>query len=115
MRLRVNDLEMPAESAQNKNTAELLSIFASSINDWPFDLLTVDEFIRSVEETLGAPATKNSLEFYLTNTPPGKDAWKGESIAGLLDIYNHCDVGASLKDILSNLEANIKDGRSAVE
>jgi hypothetical protein len=107
MGLNVSDLEGLAMRAKNTKMAHALGILARSINDWPLPVGTVNEYVRSVEDIVCAAATKANLERYLGEHRPGTDAWKAESIAGLLEIYKHCDVGASLSDIVSEIEANI--------
>lgn len=104
MNCTIDDIQRYIDNAPNDISTKMLKILLSSINDWPTPVLTLNEFLFSVEETLHGEASKRNLEQFLKTSDIRVDAWKQESIAEALEVFQYFDDGVTLRDIIANIE-----------
>lgn len=104
MSLSIDFIENISTSDLDEKTKRVIDIFVRSVNDWPSEVLNLDEFIIQLEEFINGVATKLSLEIALTKPNIKNNAWKAEAITQVLEVYQYYDEHLSLKEIVSEFE-----------
>ncbi|HEX2629197.1 MAG TPA: hypothetical protein VHM26_09300 [Chitinophagaceae bacterium] len=86
---------------------EQVSILLDSINDWPTNVPTLEDYENEIDKMAGDGSNKKILEHCLAQIDYSRDAWKAESLSQLLGIFNYFDEGQSLKEILKEIQQKV--------
>lgn len=86
---------------------KVLHIFLNSINDWPENVLSVEDYISQIEKFVEGSVTKEKLEKTLQQISFNKKAWNAESISQLLDVYFYYSEQLSLREILDEVKKHL--------
>jgi hypothetical protein len=90
MKLSIYDVEsILASNVDGNNIKNILYVLLNSANDWPGDVLSLEEYLTLVEDFIKAKATKQNLENALKEIDLKIGAWQSESISQLLEIYSY--------------------------
>ena len=92
----------------DEKTKSVIDIFVRSVNDWPSEVVNLDEFISQLEEFINGAATKLSLEATLTKLDLKNNAWEAEAITHVLEVYQYYDEGLSLSEIINALTNDLQ-------
>jgi hypothetical protein len=111
MSLTVDDIETVSGRSINKRTEDIINILINSANDWPNEVLKIDEYIAEIEAFIHEPATKVSLEDALLKMDLLNNSWKAESITQVLEIYHFYDENLSLREIINAFEVEVRKMR----
>ena len=98
---RVND------SSIGNEIREPLSILLSAINDWPEPLVSLEEFDAEVKEFIQGRVTSDQISRSLKKLDWGKDAWRGESITQVAELFKYFDGALSLTEIIERLKERL--------
>lgn len=109
MKLSVEKIEEIIESNDIEvSLTKVLNIFLSSINDWPDEFLTVDDFINHLQGFVNGEVNKGNLEVKLNKINLHTQAWKAESISDILLVYKYYEDSFTLENILIDLKKRLK-------
>jgi hypothetical protein len=88
---------------------EELTCLLEAIDNWESEIVTLENYLSSVESFLGNSLSVNRLEIskILEQKNPRETAWKMESISILLELLDNDD--DLLVDVLNNLFARVID------
>ena len=92
----------------DEKTKSVIDIFVRSVNDWPSEVVNLDEFISQLEEFINGAATKLSLEAAMTKLDLKNNAWEAEVITQVLEVYQYYDEGLSLSEIINALTNDLQ-------
>lgn len=106
MNLSINHLQkIKASKKLESPIQELVDIFLAAINDWPQPIDGLNEYEQAIEKLLSDDEIdKVKLEHYLAEADYSKFAWEAESIAQLLEVFNYCEEGKCLREIIEKVE-----------
>lgn len=107
MPLSIDNMENDLPDTFPGNMKAVTGILVASVNDWPNEVSSVEDYLIELEVFIQTTATKATLEAALAAIDLKKDIWKAESIAGLLDLYLHYDAQIPVRDILEDVKSKI--------
>jgi len=110
MSLSVSHLEKIQESEKLTTIVkQILTILLAAINDWPNQLPTLVDFEKEIYKLVGEEIDKKVLENYILKIDYSKDAWKGESLCQLIEVYNYYEENKPLKDIFNEIKEKLEE------
>lgn len=112
MSLSVNYLEKIQESDKLPSGIKTtLNIFLAAINDWPNPVMDLVDYEKEIYKLLGEDVNRKKMEEYISRIDYSKDAWEGESLSQLIEIYNCYEGGKPLKEIFKEIKDKIEEQR----
>lgn len=99
---KIEDLLTKEETS--KTTKEIIDIFLKSINDWPNEVDSLDDYDLEIQNFISDQPNKRNIKKILRNIDIASHMWEVESLTQLLNIYKYYDSNMSLKSIISNLK-----------
>lgn len=116
MSLSVSYLEKIQESEKLTTIVkQILTILLTAINDWPSQLPTLVDFEKEIYKLVGEEIDKKGLENYVLKIDYSKDAWKGESLSQLIEVYNYYEENKPLKEIFNEIKEKIEEQQGAAK
>ena len=95
-----NDIDFDGSNSELKSAAINL---LTAINDWPFqNTNNIEDFLKEISEELGSPLTINRFIEYSRTLSVEKDAWKMESFASIIEVFNY-NKTKTLNDITKDI------------
>ncbi len=95
------------ETLNNKSLENKLDIILKSINDWPVEAKTLEEYCGMVEAFLGKSVTKDNLNLELKKINLKNHAWEAESLFQLLAMFDSYPENFTLIEIITGLNDEI--------
>ncbi len=109
MNLSVSILEKIQESKKVEIAiSQIIDILLAAINDWPIHITYLVEYENEVHKLLGENITKKVMDEYISNIDYSKNAWEGESLSQLIEVFNYYNEGKELKEIFRELHNEIE-------
>jgi hypothetical protein len=101
------------EKIQNLNDVspsdmKVVGILLKAINDWPAQIDNAEDLEIQVRDFVGGEATSKRIAILLKNIDFSVDAWKGESLSQLIEVFDFYDKEFSLADILKKLSIYVR-------
>ncbi|MFP9117685.1 hypothetical protein ACLI08_07850 [Flavobacterium sp. RNTU_13] len=97
---------------QSNNKGEefkkIATILLKSINDWPIEIITLEQFVNEVRYFIQNVHTKNNICFTLNRVNYSVNSWQAESLYGLQDVFEFYQDGISLYDIIKDILSKVK-------
>jgi hypothetical protein len=107
MPVLIDDMENELSSGRHANMQPIIGIFIGALNDWPVEILSIEDYLAQLELFIQTTATKETLEAALTTLNFKTEAWKVESITQLLELYLYYDAQLSVQAILEDVKSKI--------
>ena len=106
---KLQDLESLAEdSSQSFAARRIAEALAVAIHDWPTcNLASLDDYVRELIVEVGWPVTLTNVRAKLDGYSLGRDAWKAESLCGLLGAWDIGDDNLTLDEIVKRIDMDI--------
>jgi hypothetical protein len=82
-----------------------------AINDWPTSVTKPEEFLFILNQEIGKPLTKENIERYVRSLDAGKSAWKMESFASVLAMFDN-RAAETLNEIIASISNQFKVGNA---
>lgn len=82
------------------NFVNLRNILLQSINDWPTEVLTTEDYILEIEKKIGAIPNKQNIKNWINEVDVTSQSWHVESLGNLLEIYNFFDSSLAINEIV---------------
>jgi len=73
-----------------------------AINDWPTPVSAPEEFLLILHHEIGKPLTKENIERYANSLDARNSAWKVESIASVLAMFDNY-TAKTFDEIIANI------------
>lgn len=110
MSLSVNYLEKIQESEKITRTIkEIISILLVAINDWPTPIISLGDYEKDVYKLIGEEVSRKTMKEYISNIDYSKNAWEGESLSQLIEIFNYYEEEKQLKEIFKEIQGKIEN------
>ncbi|MCP1995521.1 hypothetical protein [Flavobacterium sp. HSC-61S13] len=110
MSLLVNYLEKVQESEKLTGTIkEVISILLVAINDWPTPIISLGDYEKDVYKLIGEEVSRKTMKESISNIDNSKNAWEGESLSQLIEIFNYYEEEKQLKEILKDIQGKIEN------
>lgn len=105
---KLQDLETLAEdSAQSFAIRRIAEALATAIHDWPtYNLVSLNDYIRELRDEVGWPVTLANVRAKLDGYSLEQDAWKAESLCGLLGAWDIGDDDLTLDDLVKRIDVH---------
>lgn len=101
MSIDINYIEKIIEAdATSSILKKELSLFRDALNDWPFEIYYLSDYVNEVEKTINGKADKKTLLNFIENVNALKFAWQIESISQIIELYDYHDDNKTLNEIL---------------
>jgi len=101
--MRIDYIDDKFEKIGSGELKHKLTLLLESINDWPVDVITTDDFCLSLESFVGQNITRNNLTTALKKINYSENAWEAESISQLVALFNLYNDEIDLNTIVSDL------------
>jgi len=82
---------------------KIATILLESINDWPNEIITLEQFVNEVRYFIGNVPAKSSISLALDRIDYSVNSWQAESLSGLQDVFEFYRDGISLHDIIEDI------------
>lgn len=102
----IEDLKERGEIPPGLST--IIDTFLLAINDWPYPVTTFEDYALQVGDFVKGVATKERIEERLKRVDVTKDAWQGESLSQIADVFQFYEPGYSLKEIVERLRKELQ-------
>ncbi len=110
MSLSVSHLEKIQESEKLTGVIkEVINILLAAINDWPATMVSLVDYEKEVYKLIGEEVSRKTMEEYISNIDYSKNAWEGESLGQLIEVFNYYDEGKQLKEIFNEIQMKIEN------
>jgi len=109
MSLSVSYLEKIQESEKITAIKEIINILLAAINDWPIPIISLIDYEKEVYKLIGEDVSRKTMGEYVSNIDYSKNAWEGESLSQLIEIFNYYEDGKQLKEIFKEIQGKIED------
>lgn len=110
MSLSVSYLEKIQESEKLTGVIkEVINILLAAINDWPAPMVSLVDYEKEVYKLMGEEVSRKTMEEYISNIDYSKNAWKGESLSQLIEVFNYYKEGKQLKEIFNEIQIRIEN------
>jgi hypothetical protein len=100
--LFISDLEK-----MNSDVKEVVDVLMLAINDWPNQVVKLEDYEIEVSKFIGQEATAKGITLALTNIDYSVHSWQAESLSELLNVFNFYDDNVSLKEIIEGLKTKL--------
>lgn len=102
--IKISNLEGIADDPNKPSRLRRIAhAFAKAINDWPTpNLVSLDAYITELRVEIGELSEQN-IRARLVDYSPESDAWKMESLTGLLSAWDTADTITLLDDLVAEL------------
>ena len=110
MSLSVSCLEKVQESEKLTGVIkEIINILLTAINDWPVLVVNLVDYEKEVYKLMGEEISRETMEEYISNVDCSKNAWEGESLSQLIEVFNYYEEGKQLKEIFKEIQIKIEN------
>lgn len=104
----IDELEKIQEANEDPSITKLVDIILTAINDWPTPIDDLKQYELEVAGFIGKKITKEEItkeriKTALSQIDYSRDAWKGESISELIEIFEFYHEGISLHQIIKEI------------
>ena len=103
------DIEQLQKIGEKNNTPYEIKIavkvFLLAINDWSKPIASLDEYEFLVQKFISSNTTKDNILTALESIDFRKNAWEGESLSQLIEVFDFFEEGLTLKEIIKKIKA----------
>lgn len=97
------------EDSVSPDIKEVLQIFLAAINDWPDQISSLEDFQLKIREFIKTAPNKPEIESAKKKINYQTQAWYGESLSQVLEVYRFYDKNIFLEQIVDDLRIKLKD------
>jgi len=110
MSISVSYLEKIQESGKLTGVIkEVINILLAAINDWPATMDSLVDYEKEVHKLIGEEVNRKTMKEYISNIDYFKNAWEGESLSQLIEVFNYYDEEKQLKEIFNEIQMKIEN------
>lgn len=109
MNLSISNLEQILENKYlSKEDNETISIFLASINDWPTDVESIEDYIYELNYLINKNLIKRNITDFTRNLDLSKFSWQAESLSQIIDVFKNHEEIITLDEIFEGLKSRIE-------
>lgn len=109
MKLYISNLEHILENKSlSKEDNETIKIFLASINDWPNDVESIEDYIDELNNFINKNLVKKNIVDFTRNINLSKFSWQAESLSQIIDVFKNYGEIITLDEIFKELTIRIK-------
>ena len=106
--ISASELEEAIERDHSKDTVKTnAQLLLAAMNDWPTGIDDPLLFLFTLQEEIGLPLSYRKVQSYLNKLSPAEDAWKMESLSGVLEMFGN-DTSVTLDMLVANIAQHYK-------
>ena len=87
---------------------QIIDILLLAINDWPKEILTVDDYEIEVKGFIKNSTTLDNIERALKKIDYSTESWESESLYQVKDVFLHYDEEIDLRAVIVDLKSKLK-------
>ena len=91
----------------NESNIEIVTVFLESINDWPVEVLTLEDYEIEVKKFIKSETNYNNIEFALKKIDFSSESWESESLYQIKEIFKFYEKGITLNEIIQDLKLKL--------
>ncbi|MFI5139380.1 MAG: hypothetical protein ACHQIM_16275 [Sphingobacteriales bacterium] len=99
--------EIQESQIMDSFSEKVIDILLSAINDWPDEVVSLEDYELKVSAFIGGETTKKRIKSILKKNDISKGAWKSESLSQVIDMLELYDKDLSLKDVILELKTKL--------
>lgn len=109
MKLDISNLEQILENKSlPKEDNETISIFLASMNDWPTNVESIEEYIDELNYFIDKNLIKKKIIDFTRNINLSKFSWQAESLSQIIDVFKNHEEIITLDEIFKGLKNRIE-------
>jgi hypothetical protein len=109
MKLDISNLEQILENKSlPKEDKETISVFLASMNDWPTNVGSIEEYIDELNYFIDKNLIKKNIVDFTRDINLSKFSWQAESLSQIIDVFKNQEEIITLDEIFKELKSKIE-------